>query len=83
MPVNRPVRSARTSKSKVTASFPGWGGAVPTWPRPVTRPAGGGGDPVQLTAKVVVAVAPAGTLTVRGFAPPTLQFAATPVKAIE
>ena len=37
----------------------------------------------QLTAKVVVAVPPAGTVTVRGFAPLTVQFEATPDSAIE
>ena len=37
----------------------------------------------QLTENVVVVVPPAGTVTVRGFAPLTAQFAATPVSAIE
>ena len=37
---------------------------MPTWPWPVTRPAGGGA-PAQLTEKVVVTVPPAGTLIVR------------------
>jgi hypothetical protein len=38
---------------------------------------------VQLTEKVVEAVPPAGTETVRGFAPPTAQFPATPLSATE
>src|SRR5207244_11514664 len=37
----------------------------------------------QVTEKVVVVVPPAGTVTVRGFAPPTVQLEATPDSASE
>ena len=37
----------------------------------------------QVTEKVVVAVPPDGTVTVRGFAPPTEQLEATPDSASE
>src|SRR2546428_10896435 len=39
------------------------------------------GGAAQLTAKVVVVAPPDGTVTVCGFAPPTVQFAATPESA--
>ena len=38
---------------------------------------GGGMIAVQVTVNVVSAVVPADTVTVRGFSPPTVQFAAT------
>jgi len=52
--------------------------AVVTVRLPVVGPVG-----AQLTENVVLAVPPAGTVTVRGFAPLTVQFVATPVSAIE
>src|SRR3989442_10619643 len=79
--MNRPVRSACTSKSNVCTLFPGVGEPVPIWPLPITSPVAD--CALHVTAKVVVAVPPAGTVTVRGFAPLTVQFQATPDSAIE
>src|SRR5207237_10533324 len=85
VPVNRPVKSARTSKSNVVASLPGVGEPLPIcpWPTTSTPPPPPPPPPVvaQLTEKVVVAVPPDGTVTVRGFAPLTAQFAARPESA--
>src|SRR3989442_2599227 len=79
--MNRPVRSACTSKSNVCTLFPGVGEPVPIWPLPITSPVAD--CALHVTAKVVVAVPPAGTVTVRGFAPLTVLFEATPHSAIE
>src|SRR5213592_4273289 len=78
VPVNRPVPSARTSKSKVCTKFPGAAEPHPSWTWPLTS--AGGGAP-HVTASVVVAAPPAGTGTVCGFATLTVQFAATPDNA--
>src|SRR5207249_6513522 len=78
VPVNRPVPSARTSKSKVCTTFPGVADPHPSWTWPLTS--AGGGAP-HVAANVVVAAPPAGTVTVCGFAPPTVQSAATPDNA--
>ena len=63
----------------VSTLSPGVAGPIPIWPWPLTS--GGGSCALHVTANVVVAVPPAGTVTVRGFAPPTTQFAATPDSA--
>src|SRR5213592_4182224 len=78
VPVSRPVPSARTSKSKVCTTFPGVADPHPSWTWPLTS--AGGGAP-HVTANVVVAAPPAGTVTVCGFAPLEVQFAATPDNA--
>src|SRR2546428_13882027 len=79
--MNRPVRSACTSKSNVCTLFPGVGEPVPIWPLPITSPVAD--CALHVTAKVVVAVPPAGTGTVRGFAPLPGPFAAPPDSATE
>src|SRR5436190_14660466 len=78
VPVNRPVPSARTSKSKVCTTLPCVAAPHPSWTWRLT--AAGGGAP-HVIANVVVAVPPAGTVTVCGFAPFTVQFAAIPDNA--
>src|SRR6266566_2844374 len=74
---NFPVRSARTSKSKVCTFW--WGVAVPnpSCPVPLTRAPG----TKHVTAMVAVPVPPAGTATVPAFPPLTVQFDATPDSA--
>jgi len=52
---------------------------MPSWPWPVTS--GGGSCALHVTANVVVSAPPASTVTVRGFAPLAVQFAATPDSA--
>src|SRR5437870_13792616 len=76
--VNCPVRSARTSKSKV-CTFPLWDvdGPSPGCPAPLTRAPG----TKHVTASVAAPVPPGGTVTVPGFAPLTEQFDATPDSA--
>ena len=53
------------------------GDPIPIWPLPITR---GCGTP-HATEKLVVAVPSAGTVTVLGFAPLTVQFEGTPESA--
>src|SRR5437867_4506273 len=75
--VNRPVRSARTLKSKVCTWLLGVGDPIPSWPLPITLASG----TPHVTEKLVMGVPSAGTVTVRGFAPLTVQFEGTPDSA--
>src|SRR5438067_11975784 len=70
------------SKLNVVASLPRVGEPFPICPCPMTSPLPPP-PPVaaQLTEKVVLVVPPDGTVTVRGFAPLTLQFDARPDSA--
>src|SRR2546421_3612676 len=77
--VNRPVPSARTSKSKVWTTLPGVAGPHPSWTWPFTS--GGAGCGLHVTVNVAVAAPPAATVTVWGFASFTVQFAAIPDNA--
>src|SRR5256885_15552779 len=74
---NRPVSSARTSKSKICTFWWGVGEPNPSCPVPLTRAPG----TKHVTPRVAVPVPPAGTVTVPGFAPLTEQFEVTPDSA--